>query len=56
MGANIGARAYIDTLYLLEWDLIELGDDCCINTNTVVQCHTAEGMMFKYGEVNCAQT
>jgi acetyltransferase-like isoleucine patch superfamily enzyme len=47
LGAKVGRRTCINTMFIDDWDLVAIGSDVYIGENTVVQCHTAEGMVFK---------
>lgn len=47
VGANIGSMCYIETTGFLEWDLIEIGDRCCIGDEAVMQTHLFEDRILK---------
>lgn len=47
MGANIGERVYLDTIYLTEPDLITIDDDSVIESATTVQTHLFEDRVMK---------
>ena len=40
LGAKIGKRCRIGTLWLSEWDLVEIGDDCVIEVGFGCQANT----------------
>lgn len=47
MGAKIGKRAFINTEGFAEFDLISVGDNVCINKDTLIQTHLYEDRIFK---------
>jgi len=47
MGAKIGKRAYINTEGFAEFDLITIGDEVCINKDSLIQTHLYEDRIFK---------
>jgi non-ribosomal peptide synthetase-like protein len=47
MGAKIGKRTYIETDGFAEFDLISVGDDVCINRDSLIQTHLYEDRIFK---------
>ncbi|MFI4919270.1 MAG: Pls/PosA family non-ribosomal peptide synthetase [Legionellales bacterium] len=47
MGAKIGKRAFINTEGFAEFDLITIGDDVCINKDSLIQTHLYEDRIFK---------
>ncbi len=47
LGAKIGKRVYMDTTSLTEFDLISIGDDVCLNQDSVVQTHLFEDREMK---------
>lgn len=49
MGAKIGKRVFINTEGFAEFDLINIGDDVCINRDTLIQTHLYEDRIFKLG-------
>lgn len=51
MGAKIGKRVYINTEGFAEFDLITVGDDVCINRDTLIQTHLYEDRIFKLGNL-----
>jgi len=47
LGARMGRRVYTHTSGLLEWDLVEVGDQVALNKNCVLQTHLFEDRMLK---------
>jgi non-ribosomal peptide synthetase-like protein len=47
MGATIGSRVYLASIYLTEADLIEIGDDSCIGAGSTIQSHLFEDRVMK---------
>ncbi|KAK3712998.1 hypothetical protein QZH41_014105 [Actinostola sp. cb2023] len=47
LGAKIGSRVYLATIYLTEADLIEIGDKSCIAEGTTIQSHLFEDRVMK---------
>jgi len=47
LGAKIGSRVYLATIYLTEADLIEIGDESCIAEGTTIQSHLFEDRVMK---------
>lgn len=47
MGAKIGSRVYMASMYLTEADLIEIGDDSCIARGSTIQSHLFEDRVMK---------
>jgi non-ribosomal peptide synthetase-like protein len=54
MGAKIGKRTFIHTEGFAEFDLIEIGDDVCINQDTLIQTHLYEDRIFKLAALRIA--
>ena len=50
-GARIGRRTYIDTTYLTEFDLVNVGDDSSIGGPTSLQTHLFEDRVMKMSHV-----
>ncbi|GHP01105.1 peptide synthetase [Reticulibacter mediterranei] len=46
-GAKIGRRVWLDTTYLTEFDLVEVGDDAAIGEITSLQTHLFEDRVMK---------
>ena len=49
LGAEIGANAFIDTLDVSDWDLLELGDDVAVGEGATLVAHS-----FKDGHMHLA--
>lgn len=47
LGVRIGRRVFDDGCYLTERTMAAIGDDCTLNTGSVVQCHSQEDGAFK---------
>ncbi|KNC96166.1 amino acid adenylation domain-containing protein [Spizellomyces punctatus DAOM BR117] len=47
LGAKIGRRCYINTVWFCEPDLISIGDNVCLNTDVVLQTHLFEDRIMK---------
>lgn len=47
MGAKIGPRAFINTIFLVEPDLITVGRGACINRGVTIQTHLFEDRVMK---------
>jgi non-ribosomal peptide synthetase-like protein len=50
-GAHIGRRVWLDTTYLTEFDLVEVGDDAAIGDTTSLQTHLFEDRVMKMSTV-----
>jgi len=50
-GAKIGRRVWLDTTYLTEFDLVEVGDDAAIGDTTSLQTHLFEDRVMKMSTV-----
>src|SRR4051794_12492901 len=50
-GARIGRRTLIDTTYLTEFDLVEIGDDASVGTMASLQTHLFEDRVMKMDHV-----
>jgi non-ribosomal peptide synthetase-like protein len=50
-GASIGNRAYIDTTFMTEFDLVHVGDDTMIGDFTSLQTHLFEDRVMKMSTV-----
>ncbi|TAL64782.1 MAG: peptide synthetase, partial [Legionella sp.] len=46
-GSKIGKRVFCDTEGFAEFDLIEIGDEVCINRTSLLQTHLYEDRVFK---------
>ncbi|GAC1365478.1 MAG: non-ribosomal peptide synthetase [Ktedonobacteraceae bacterium] len=47
LGSRIGKRVWLDTTYLTEFDLVEVGDDAAIGDTTSLQTHLFEDRVMK---------
>ncbi len=50
-GVKIGKRCLLDTTYITEFDLVELGDDVAIGAHVSLQTHLFEDRVMKMGIV-----
>ena len=50
-GARVGRRTYIDTTYLTEFDLVEIGDDAAVGAEVSLQTHLFEDRVMKMSTV-----
>lgn len=50
-GARIGRRTLLDTTYLTEFDLVEVGDDATVGSDASLQTHLFEDRVMKMGHV-----
>lgn len=51
-GARIGARTLIDTTYLTEFDLVEIGDDVTVGSHASLQTHLFEDRVMKMSTIS----
>lgn len=51
LGTKAGKRIFTDSAELSEFDLITIGDDVCINAETIIQTHLYEDRIFKVANV-----
>ena len=51
LGTKVGKRVFTDTAEFSEFDLITIGDDVCINAETIIQTHLYEDRIFKVSKV-----
>lgn len=51
LGTKAGKRVFTDSAELSEFDLISIGDDVCINAETIIQTHLYEDRIFKVANV-----
>ncbi len=51
LGVRIGSRVFIETTYLTEFDLVEVGDDAAIGGTTSLQTHLFEDRVMKMSTV-----
>ncbi len=47
LGAKVGKGVYVHTTGLIEFDLVTIGDYCCINQASVLQTHLFEDRVLK---------
>ncbi len=47
LGAKVGRRCYIETTFMTEFDLVEIGDDCDIGVACSLQTHLFEDRVMK---------
>ncbi len=50
-GVKVGKRCFIETTYVTEFDLVEIGDDCSIAPMTSLQTHLFEDRVMKMSYV-----
>ncbi len=51
MGARIGAGVHMETTWLTEWDLVEIGDGACLGPDCTIQTHLFEDRVMKLSTV-----
>jgi non-ribosomal peptide synthetase-like protein len=51
LGVRIGKRVYMETTYLTEFDLVNVGDDAAIGAATSLQTHLFEDRVMKMSTV-----
>jgi non-ribosomal peptide synthetase-like protein len=51
LGAKVGKEVYIHTTGLIEFDLVTVGDHCCINQDSVLQTHLFEDRVLKASDL-----
>ncbi|WP_221521494.1 Pls/PosA family non-ribosomal peptide synthetase [Kitasatospora kifunensis] len=54
-GARIGRRVWLNTTYLTEFDLVEVGDDAAVGEVTSLQTHLFEDRVMKMSKVLVGQ-
>ncbi|WP_437115061.1 Pls/PosA family non-ribosomal peptide synthetase [Streptomyces flaveolus] len=52
LGVRMGHRVFDDGCIITERTLVHLGDDCILNANSVIQCHSQEDGAFKCDRVS----
>lgn len=52
MGARIGKKVYIGTPGFAEFDLISIGNNACINAETIIDTHLFEDRIFKLSTID----
>lgn len=50
-GTKVGKRSLVDTTYVTEFDLVEIGDDVTVGTDVSLQTHLFEDRVMKMGTV-----
>jgi non-ribosomal peptide synthetase-like protein len=50
-GAQVGRRAYVETTYLTEFDLVRIGDDASVGRASSLQTHLFEDRVMKMSTV-----
>jgi non-ribosomal peptide synthetase-like protein len=50
-GVRIGRRVWLNTTYMSEFDLVEVGDDACLGDTTSLQTHLFEDRVMKMSTV-----
>ena len=55
MGAKVGSSVYFDSTYMTEFDLIDIGSNCYINTDCDLQTHLFEDRVMKMSHVRLGQ-
>ncbi len=50
-GAHIGRRAWLDTTYITEFDLVHVGDDAAVGSHSSLQTHLFEDRVMKMSTV-----
>ena len=51
LGAKFGRRVYLGTTQLTEYDLVEVGDEACLNADCTLQTHLFEDRVMKMSRV-----
>ena len=51
LGVKVGRRCYIDTSWVTEFDLVEIGDDVALNEEAGLQTHLFEDRVMKLGKI-----
>ena len=52
LGTKIGKKTYIGTARFAEFDLISIGDNVCINAETLIDTHLYEDRIFKVSTID----
>jgi non-ribosomal peptide synthetase-like protein len=55
MGAKVGSDVYFDSTYMTEFDLIDIGSNCYINTDCDLQTHLFEDRVMKMSHVRLGE-
>lgn len=51
LGARIGKRAWLGSSHFTEYDLVEIGDDVCIDEEATIQTHLFEDRVMKMSRI-----
>jgi non-ribosomal peptide synthetase-like protein len=51
LGVKIGKRVWMDTTFITEFDLVEIGDDAAIGASTSLQTHLFEDRVMKMSTI-----
>ena len=55
LGAKVGSSVYFDSTYMTEFDLVEIGSNCYINTDCDLQTHLFEDRVMKMSYVRLGE-
>ena len=55
LGTKVGKRVFTDSAEFSEFDLISIGDDVCINAETILQTHLYEDRIFKVSTITISK-
>lgn len=56
LGAKIGKYTVINSTYISEFDLVEIGDGTCINKDSTIQSHLFEDRVFQTGTIKIGES
>jgi len=51
MGTRVGRRVFFDTVQISEFDLVQIGDEACLNGDATLQSHLFEDRVMKMSHV-----
>ncbi len=51
LGVKVGRRSYIQTSWITEFDMVEIGDDVALNEDANLQTHLFEDRIMKIGKI-----
>jgi non-ribosomal peptide synthetase-like protein len=51
LGTKVGKRVFTDSAEFSEFDLITIGDEVCINAETIIQTHLYEDRIYKVSHI-----
>lgn len=51
LSARVGHRLFDDGCDMPEKSMVTIGDDCVLNSNSSIQCHSLEDGTFKSGRI-----